>query len=592
MYVLEQYFMLFERFALGQSRAASEASLEQVAEALYCTTRNAKLVLRKLSEDGLIEWTAGRGRGNRSKLAFLMDKEQLLVDTAQRFAEEGDYKRAFDLLQSYGEGTAANRRFMEWLDDSFGFRKEHGEELDTFRLPSYRAIITLDPAEAFFSNTAHMARQLFDTLVQYDSAADRIVPGIAHYWECNEEATIWSFYLRKGVLFHNGKELTATDIAFTVNRMRHSRNSWLVRSLSHVEVVSARVIRFYLSKPNYLFLRFLCTVAMSIVPSELAGQPENQYWRRPIGTGPFMVHEWTEGRFVMHANPYYYQGRPYLDCVDIVLIPHNHSSDGAMITTDWRQLLSEKEPKDITPDNGWIHIEESGSHFNLLSWNLKKAGPQQSSDFRRAIDLLIDRKQMLQELGGQRDYCAQGFFTDRNTAYAAEHTEADMETVMQLLREANYDGQSVHILTYGNHSMDAEWIRRRCEQAGINVQIRIETMETIADVVHEADGIVYTLGLPEAEVCLIENYEQDGSFVKEFLDPKTASYVIETIDKALACKSREERMALLSQIEARLRDEAQLLFLLGLKYETNVHSSFKGVVFNSIGWIDFKHVWR
>jgi len=594
MHVLEQYFMLFDRYAdKGQIQVPSEVSLEQVAEALYCTTRNAKLVLRKLSDDGLIEWTAGRGRGNRSRLAFLMNKENLLVDSAQRLAEDGDYKRAFDLLHSYGEGTSANRRFMEWLDDSFGLRKEQGEELDIFRLPSFKPIITLDPSDSYFAVTAHMVRQLFDTLVHYDLAAGRIAPGIAHYWESNEEATVWAFHLRKGILFHNGKELTADDVEYTVERMRQGRrNSWILRSLNHVEVVSARVIRFHLNKPNYLFLRFLCTVALSILPKELAGQSESQFWRRPIGTGPFMVDEWSEARLIMHANPNYYQGRPHLDRVDIIVIPTRNSIGSAMRSVDWQQLLCDKELRDITPENGWVQVEAIGSHFNMLTWNMKKEGPHQSADFRRAVDLLIDRNRMIRELGEYRDYCAYGFFTDKNASRHATSGAADKEAAGTLLRSAGYKGEAVHIYTYGTHDRDAEWVQSRCLEAGINVHVHVETMDRIRDAFEEADGLLHALVFPEAEVCLIENYEQNGSFVKEFLDPSLADYVIETIDMALACKEQEERRAVLSEIEARLREEAQLMFLLGLKFQTNVHPSFKGVGFNSLGWIDFKHVWR
>jgi len=595
MRVIEQYLNLYDRFAEGEhSGIAVEVSLEEAAGALYCTTRNAKLVLRRLCEDGFIQREAGRGRGNRSKLYFLMNKEDLLVDTAQRLAEKGDYQKAFELLQSYGGATSANRRFMEWLDDSFGFHTEEGEERDIFRFPSFVPILTIDPAEAYFAVTGHMIRQLFDSLLYYDAVEDRIMPGIAHYWESNEQATEFTLHLRKGILFHNGRELTSADVAFTLNRVQPGkRNSWIMRSVSHIETPSKRIVNIYLNKPNFLFLRFLCSVTLSILPNEYAGQSELQFWKRPIGTGPFMVQEWTEASFTMHANPYYFQGRPHLDSVEMVVIPQHYAAAVEMKTKGWRQLLYEKEQfSDLASDNEWLQKEANVSYFSLLIWNMKKDGPQQSLAFRHAIDLLIDRGRMIQELGDHRDYPALGFFTNKSTALHQKYDESNYKLAINLLREANYNGECIHLYAYGTHALDAEWITKRCKEAGVHVQLHTVSMDLGIDAYDKADGFIQAQVFPEAEVCLIEYYEQEGSFMREYALPSLGGYVESMIDRALACKDTEERKTVLGEIETTLKAEFKLLFLLSLKFQSPVHPSFKGVDFTSLGWIDFKHVWR
>ena len=198
------------------------------------------------------------------------------------------------------------------MNGHFGFSKEmregEAEARDSLRLPVYRLIETLDPAECYYSFQAHMIQQIFDRLVIYDNANDQYLPVIAHYWNSNEDGTIWTFHLRKGIRFHDGRELSAEDVKFTVERLgRDKRNAWIVRELRRVEVVSPREVRFILNKPNRIFIRFVSSICMSIVPKHLVSLDEEQFWKLPVGTGPFQVEEWTDERLTIRANPHYYQ---------------------------------------------------------------------------------------------------------------------------------------------------------------------------------------------------------------------------------------------------------------------------------------------
>ena len=124
MLVYERYLTLYASFA-GEAGAGHpvEVSLEQLAEALYCSSRNVKLILRKLIDDGFIDWHAGRGRGNRSRITFLFDKATKLLEIAKELARKGEYKRAFGLIEVYGAGTEAREMFVAWLNGHFGYRR-------------------------------------------------------------------------------------------------------------------------------------------------------------------------------------------------------------------------------------------------------------------------------------------------------------------------------------------------------------------------------------------------------------------------------------------------------------------------------------
>ncbi|MUT65713.1 ABC transporter substrate-binding protein [Paenibacillus sp. NEAU-GSW1] len=594
MLAFEHYIMLADKLNDAERIGTPvEVTLEQIADALHCTPRNAKLVLRRLKEDGLIEWQAGRGRGNRSRLSFMASKENVLLEMTRQYADKEDYKQAFDLLQRYGSGTQAADKFTDWLSGSFGFAKEQGEDnvvKDTLRLPLSKAILTLDPAECLYSLDGHMTQQFFDKLVRYDDEADRILPQLSHAWESNAEATEWTFHLRKGILFHNGKELKAEDVIFTFNRIRSGkRNSWLLRSLIAAEAVTERAVRFRLIKPNRIFPRFLCSISLSILPANFAGQDEAAFWKHPVGTGPFQMEEWTDERFVMNANTRYYQGRPHLDSVILVFMPSSAPSQAL-----WQQqFLGPGGELEEVPQEEWQRTDSGHCCTSLLTWNMNKEGVHQSEPFRRAVDLLIDRRRMIDELGERRFQGAKGYFREEQDQPKEGEGELNQEAAKLLLLQDNYGGTPITIGTYGHHSRDAEWIQQQCASAGIAVQIRYEHHENIqhASVRKDMDAILHALVFPEKEVCMIENYEQDGSFVKEYQTADWQAWISEQIDSALACEHREDRLSLLSVIENRLKQASHLSFLLHSTFQRFSSPSYKGIGTNSHGWIDFKDIW-
>lgn len=591
----ERYLTLLNAFGDPAGNvSAAEVSIDELAMALFCTTRNVKIILHKLVEEGLIEWQAGRGRGNRSRMTFLADREPLLMGWAQELAEKGEYKQAFELLQTYSKGTAVKERFVQWLNSHFGYESEQSEgtpQVDTLRFPVYRPILELDPADVYYAFDAQIIRQIFDRLVHYNSSEQRFEPCLAHAWESNADATEWTLYLRKGVRFHHGRELTSEDVRYTLERLRGNKlHSWMVRSIEQVECLGPRTVRVILQMPNWIFLRYLCSAAMSIVPKELEHQDEARFWRHPVGTGPFRVIQWTDDRLELAANNDYYLGRAHLDRVVIATMPEDAAPPSNI--AKWQQLIMDHSQTENKPEKDWKTIEALYKGCTLLTWNLRKEGPQQSESFRRAIDLLIHRKAMIRELGEDRAYPARGFKPTEQTPYLNDGYDPD--EAIRLLQESGYDGTPITLIAYGIHVPDAKWIKERCALFGITVNfLRLDSWMSAKDpeVLKSADCILYGLVFTEDEVCEIEGYHQTGGIMREYLHPEMLEWVEGQVNLVLASERREERLELLKEIEKRFYDEAHVLFLLHKKLNTYVHPNVKGVGLNSLGWMDFKDIW-
>ncbi|SFJ12388.1 DNA-binding transcriptional regulator SgrR of sgrS sRNA, contains a MarR-type HTH domain and a solute-binding domain [Paenibacillus sp. UNC496MF] len=591
MLTYERYLTLYARFA-GEAGAGQpvEVTLDQLAEALFCSPRNVKLILRKLIDEGFVDWQAGRGRGNRSQLTFLHGYEAKLLEAARQLAATGEYKQAFELLGEHGGGTGARETFVAWLNGQFGYRKVRlGEDegADMLSLPVYKPIVTLDPRNLYYAISAHMVKQIFDTLLLYDRETDKFTPSLAHAWTHDECGTEWTFHLRKGVQFHHGRELSAADVVYSLERLRGDYASgWFVRSVDSVEAVGQRTVRIALAKPNWLFPRFLCSPAMSIVPHDLAEQ-DDEFWNRPVGTGPFRFEAWTADRFELRANPGYFKGRAHLDGVAIVTMP----ADTIAYSKSWEQLLMKDEAAVARPESDWEVMESVCNGCSMLTWNMRKEGPQRSAAFRQAAHLLVDRARLIRELGEDRLYPAAGFHPEERLALGP--IRFDPDRAAGLLRESGYDGRPIVIGTYGLHEPDARWLQRELGAAGIAVEVRTGDHESVREqgMLGAVDALLYCVVFDEDDVSLIELYAQHGNFMREHLDGELLAWTEERIDAALGRRRPEDRARGLAEIERRLREEARVLFLTHKKQNTFYNPHIKGVGLNSLGWIEFKDVW-
>lgn len=597
MLTAERYLTLFERFAGGGGPGEPvEATLEELAETLYCTTRNAKLVLKKLEEDGLIDWLPGRGRGNRSRIAFRADKEPFLFELATSKAEQGDYRVSFELISSYGEGTDVKNRFIDWLNVRFGYQKEtvNGRtDCDTLRIPVYRQVQTLDPGCANFAFDGHLMYHIYDRLVTFDESIGRIVPGVAHAWSSDPAGTEWTFYLRKGVHFHDGRELTSDDVVFTFERLRQPDvpNSWMMRNLARIEALGPRTVRFSLSKPNRIFDRFLCAASASILPLDLCGLGE-AYWRLPVGTGAFRLVSLSPHRIELSANTAYYSGRPFLDVVDIVIMPEDCRERSTIgIPSVMHAPGDGDEDVGHDPAMDWQALARLCNGCTMLTWNTNKNGWPQHAAFRRAVRQMLDPVAMQADLGGERAlpaYCIRPEDSLRYIAKPASETQ-----IREALRASGYDGEMLRLLVHEKYELDGKWIADRLKRYGVRVDLFVADWRQSVDpaIIASGDFTVSGIVLAEDEVCEIDLYEHEACMTSAYLNAALKKWILERIDRALAAYSAEERRSHMREIEDRLREESYLVFLHHRRLSTQMHPSVRGASFSPQGWIDFKQIW-
>ncbi len=194
----------------------------------------------------------------------------------------------------------------------------------TFKIP-VTANITPWPPIGQIQNLM-VNKSLFNGLVRYSPADWTPQPDLAERWEVSKDGRTWTFHLRQGVSWHDGKPFTAEDVKFSLELYADPKvNSILQGNLEPVagiEVVDSATVRVVTKQPYSSFVELLCYLTFMLPKHLLAGQefsrtkfPET-FIRRPVGTGPFKFGEHITGdHFTVVANDQYYEGRPYLDSV-------------------------------------------------------------------------------------------------------------------------------------------------------------------------------------------------------------------------------------------------------------------------------------
>ncbi len=146
-----------------------------------------------------------------------------------------------------------------------------------------------------------------------------IVPDLAYKWETSKDGLKWRFYLREGVKFHDGIELTAEDVKFTYDLVKVPKYrgyyTQFFEPVKQVNIVDRYTIEMILSQP---YAPVLSGLNVGILPKHIySGRNlrDPGVNKQPVGTGPFKVLEYSSSKATLEANRDYFKGRPFLDNV-------------------------------------------------------------------------------------------------------------------------------------------------------------------------------------------------------------------------------------------------------------------------------------
>lgn len=258
----------------------------------------------------------------------------------------------------------------------------------------------LDPAK----NPAQAAIRIFDLMYSRLTRLDaqmRPQPDLAEKWEVSPDGKTYVFHLRTGVKFHNGRDLTATDVKYTYERIINPDTASIARSffdpIDHVDATDAQTVTIVLKAAYTPFLVNTAASWAGIVAREIVDANNGDLNKVDAGSGPFKLQEWTpDTRTVLVRNPdYYVVGQPAVDKITFLIMPEESARIAALRTGNIQfTVLTAAGFDTIKSDTSVKAVEGPTLSYYYLGMNVAKP-PFDKPQVRQAISYAVDRNEII-----------------------------------------------------------------------------------------------------------------------------------------------------------------------------------------------------
>lgn len=323
---------------------------------------------------------------------------------------------------------------------------------------------SLDPAGQTTTLVMNVLDHMVEPLTRIDEEG-KAQPLLAERWESSADGRTHTFFLRKGVTFHDGAPLDASAVKASFDRwldpgLRVPQRALLEALIERIEAVDGGTVRFGLKIPFIQFPAAMGFTGLGIVSPSTAQRYRTTYNEEPVGTGAYVFKERRKGESVtMTRNENYWGKRPWYDTVVVRIVPEAATRESLLLAGQVDLIvLPPMADLPALQRNGAVKVIAGASDRTMfLAFNHTRA-PFKDKRVRQALNLAIDRdaiiKNVLFGMGQKMDapmapslfgYCKIGGY------------DYDPDKAKRLLREAGQEKLSVK-LAYptGRFVQDAE----------------------------------------------------------------------------------------------------------------------------------------
>ncbi len=411
------------------------------------------------------------------------------------------------------------------------------------------------------------------------SGADlRLRPGLATSWKPNTDGSVWTFTLRKGVKFHNGKSMGADDVIATIDRLADPKNSSNalsaftgVLSKGATKKVDDSTVEFHLDAPNGNFPYYISSDNYNtiIIPADYAGDFEKNF----VGTGPFKLDKYTPkvgASFVRNDDYWGEKALParteftfFADMEPQVLALQGHQVDiiSQLPVIQGIALLSD-------PNVNILSIKSS-AHTQVHMRN--DMAPFTDKRVRRAMALCVDRKKLIKglfrdrsDIGNDSPFAPVFPSTDKSVAQRTR----DIAQAKQLLADAGFpNGFTVKLTTekYLEIPEYAQVIQQAVREAGVTIDLNVESQDAYYGkaVFGQSDWLDSILGATDyghrgvPNVVLAAPLKSDGTWNSAHFKNKEYDTLVGQYIAALDLQSQR---SVAGNIQKLLLDESPVMF--------------------------------
>ena len=417
---------------------------------------------------------------------------------------------------------------------------------------------------------------IYDGLMDYTKDGE-IVPSLAESWEVSEDLTEYTFNLRKGVKWHNGREFVAGDVKETIEWASNPESGCFYGGayniITGIEIIDDYTIKLIVNEPNAAFLNNLVGGNRPILPMEQFN--EDGSVSEPIGSGPYRFVEWVpDDHFTVEKNPDYWGGDVNVDKfifkpIEDVTVKSSALKTGEIDVADTLNL-DDVVAYAENPEEGYTMDVSSSAIFEVLGLVFAvEREPFNNEKVRVAIAYAIDKEAISNALTKglgipAKTFYPTGFWSNQDGAFQYSY---DPEKAKQLLEEAGYpDGFDTSINVLGpNKKMteSAVLIQQYLKDVGINAVVDAQELGLWLDSEANADfdmHIAASIILPDPDsiysILLQTGAVYPGWFGK-FTDPK----IDELLAEGRIETDMNKRKAIYDEVETILSEKAGCVWI-------------------------------
>jgi len=452
----------------------------------------------------------------------------------------------------------------------------------TLKVTLHSDLKIVDPIWTTALISTHHGNMVYDTLFALDDKLE-VKPQMVDKWEVSPDKLTWTFTLRDGLEWHNGKPVTAEDCVASIKRWgaKDSMGQKLLGVVTDLSAPDARTIKMVLKQPYGLVLESLGKSSSNVpfmMPKEIAGTDPNTQITDATGSGPFIFKkdEWKAGEKAVYLKNPKYKPRSEpasglaggkvvkVDRVEIIEMPDPQQQVNALINGEID--LIEQPPHDLIP------LLKKEKSVTLFDWNplghqfiirfntLTK--PFDNPKIRLAALYSMRQEDYLKATVGEPEYykvCSAAFVCGTPNAFEAPGgilVKPDFEKSKALLKEAGYDGTPVVLMqstTLPVLTNVAPVTKSLLEQGGFKVDMQSMDWQTLVT--------RRTKKEPASQGGW--NVFHTFSVAADILNPISDSYMVANGDKAWFGWPNDPEMEKLRDTYAKETDPAKAKALAG-----------------------------
>jgi peptide/nickel transport system substrate-binding protein len=424
----------------------------------------------------------------------------------------------------------------------------------------------LDPHLAVAAGTREILFNIFEGLVKPDSEGN-LNPAVASSYKPAKNGLSYTFTLRKGIKFHNGKLVTVQDIKYSLDRAAGKGTGKVLQAdlanIKSVDIKDSQTVQVNLIKPDTDFLASLTT---AIIPKDY--KDEN---KKPIGTGPFKFVKYTPQQELVVAKnkDYWKNGVPYLDKATFRI---KANTDAAFLdlkagNADLDPYIESDKAKELT--DKYDVLKGNYNLVQLLALN-NKVKPFNNIKVRQALSYVVEPKDIINIVGGgDGTQIGSGVFPGFKKYYQAglEKTyKKNIKKAKELLKQAGYAKGFKFTITapsnYKFHVDTAQVIAEELKQIGVTASIKQVEWGVWLDQVYKGrkyDATVIALDAAQLTAkALLGRYASNDP--GNFINYKNANYD-KIFNKAVSETDEAQKVKYYKELQTILTKDAASVFI-------------------------------